>query len=164
MIRTKFNGKSSGETDAEPVTDLAVMPARPWVSKGLSDNQRAFLVAYGETGNITEACKIAGISNGATHLWRKFDATFIAAFAIAKEAAADRLEQEAWRRAVNGTDKPVFYKGTKCGNIRDYSDTLLIFLLKGIRPDKYRETWQGGVGYAGPVEVNVIFRDTSGGN
>ena len=36
-------------------------------------------------------------------------------------------------------NEPVFYHGQVCGTVRKYSDTLLIFLLKGARPDKFRD-------------------------
>lgn len=55
------------------------------------------------------------------------------------------MEQEAFRRAVEGTEKPVFGSmgfrmgSGEIGRVREYSDTLLIFLLKGARPEKYRE-------------------------
>ena len=55
------------------------------------------------------------------------------------------LEEEARRRAYVGFDEPVFGSGghgigtVQVGVIRKYSDTLLIFLLKGIRPGKFRE-------------------------
>ncbi len=50
------------------------------------------------------------------------------------------LESEANRRAVEGVEKPVgWHRGQPGGYVRDYSDTLLIFLLKGLRPEKYQE-------------------------
>lgn len=49
------------------------------------------------------------------------------------------MEAEAFRRGVKGTEKPVFHQGVECGRIREYSDTLLITLLKANRPAKYRE-------------------------
>ena len=55
------------------------------------------------------------------------------------ENAADLLEEEARRRAHDGVDEPVWFQGVQCGTVRKYSDTLLIFLLKGAKPDKYRE-------------------------
>ncbi len=58
----------------------------------------------------------------------------------AEEVAADRLEAEAWRRAVEGVERPVgWYQGKPGGYVKEYSDVLLIFLLKGLRPEKYRE-------------------------
>ncbi len=57
---------------------------------------------------------------------------------MAKECAADLIEAEALRRAVHGTVKPTgWYKGVPGGYIREYSDILAIFLLKGLRPEKY---------------------------
>lgn len=40
------------------------------------------------------------------------------------------LESEAYRRAVEGVDEPVFYKGDECGAVRKYSDKILLVLLK----------------------------------
>ncbi|MBX6773030.1 MAG: hypothetical protein IRY83_14975 [Chloroflexi bacterium] len=54
----------------------------------------------------------------------------------------DALEAEAWRRAVDGVERPVYQNGQRVGAVREYSDTLLIFLLKGGRPQKYRERYE----------------------
>ena len=103
------------------------------------NKKRAFLVAMSEVGNITRAAEIAEIDRGSHYNWIKEDEDYKAAFARAEVMASERLEQEARRRAVEGTLKPVFHKGQECGVIREYSDTLLIFLLKGALPDKYKE-------------------------
>ena len=100
--------------------------------------QIAFLAAYAELGIITAACKIAGCSPDSVSRW-KWEPEFAVSFAGAHEQACDALEAEARRRAVEGTDEPVFYKGAECGNIRKYSDNLLMFILKGARPEKYAE-------------------------
>lgn len=55
------------------------------------------------------------------------------------ELFADRLEAEMARRAIEGTDKPVFYKGEEVGSIREFSDTLAIALARGVRPEKFRD-------------------------
>jgi len=107
--------------------------------KNLKPKQRAFLVAYIETGNITKAARMAHMSRTNHYEWLKESEDYKEAFAQAEEAVADRLEEEAWRRAVEGTVKPVFYKGQQVGGIREYSDTLLIFLLNGMRPEKYKK-------------------------
>ncbi len=49
------------------------------------------------------------------------------------------LEAEARRRAVEGVRKPVYCRGEIVGTVKEYSDTLLIFLMKGARPEKYRD-------------------------
>ena len=51
----------------------------------------------------------------------------------------DAFQEEAHRRAVQGIEKPVYQGGRLVGTVREYSDTLLIFLLKGLRPERYKE-------------------------
>ncbi len=59
---------------------------------------------------------------------------------LAKLQAADVLEAEAHRRAVEGVEEAVgWYKGEAGGTVRKYSDVLLIFLLKSLQPERYRE-------------------------
>jgi len=48
-------------------------------------------------------------------------------------------EEEADRRALDGTKKPVFHKGEICGYIREYSDSLLALQLKAGNPDRYAD-------------------------
>ena len=73
------------------------------------------------------------------HYWWLKKPAYAQAFAEAREEACDALESEARRRAVKGVRRPVYYKGKLIGYIRKYSDTLLIFLMKAARPDKYRD-------------------------
>lgn len=101
--------------------------------------KRAFLVAYAESGNVTLAATAAQIDRATHYKWLAADESYAEAFYEAGEAAADLLEKEARRRAVEGVERPVFHKGEECGRIREYSDHLLMFLLKGVRPEKYRE-------------------------
>src|SRR5258708_1551551 len=94
--------------------------------------------------------------------------SYAAAFADAHEEACDSLEQEARRRATEGVDEPVFYQGKECGTVRRYSDTLLIFLLKGALPSKYKDrveqhiTGKGVLGDLTDEELEAIAR--SGGS
>ena len=54
--------------------------------------------------------------------------------------AGDILEAEAHRRAVEGVEEPVgWYKGQAGGTVRRYSDVLLMFLLKGVLPERYKD-------------------------
>lgn len=99
----------------------------------------AFLAAYALTGNVRAAAEAAQINRSTAYRGRDADAKFAQAWDEATEDAADRLEQEARRRAVLGTEVPVYQGGKLVGTKREFSDTLLIFLLKGIRPEKYRE-------------------------
>ena len=102
--------------------------------------KKAFLAAFRKTGNVRLACEAAEVGRSSHYRWLETDAAYEEAFELAKEDAADILEAEAKRRAIEGVLEPVgFYKGEPGGHVRRYSDTLLIFLLKGLRPEVYRE-------------------------
>ena len=102
----------------------------------------AFLAAYRECGSVSYAARAEKINRCTHYRWLQQYPEYTEAFAEAREEAADVLEQEARRRAVEGVEAPVFYKGEVCGTVKRYSDVLLIFLLKGARPDKYRERYE----------------------
>lgn len=96
------------------------------------------MTALSETASVSRACTRAKIGRRTVYDWRETDADFAKAWDEALDLGSDALEDEAIRRAKDGTLKPVFYEGRKCGTIREYSDTLLIFMLKGRRP-KFRD-------------------------
>jgi len=73
---------------------------------------------------------------------RRTDAAFATAWDEATNLGTKFLEWEAIRRAYHGTLRPVFYKGKQCGSICDYSDQLLMFLLRARNPKMYREKFQ----------------------
>lgn len=99
-----------------------------------------FLAALGDYGNVCKAAKRAGIHRSVAYRERSADGEFSAAWDAAVKLGTDALEDEARRRAVEGTLKPVFQGGKRVGSVREYSDALLIFLLKAHKPDVYRET------------------------
>lgn len=95
------------------------------------------LIAGGST--VFDACAAVGYSYSSAYLYRKADPVFDAAWDDANEAAIQRMEREADRRAIAGVAKPVYYQGVEVGTIQEYSDTLLMFRLKAKRPEAYRE-------------------------
>jgi len=90
-------------------------------------------------GNVSKACAAVNLSRSAAYEWKREDLEFAALWDAAIEETTDALEQEIYRRAHNGTDKPVFYQGEQCGAVREYSDVLAMFILKARKPDKYRD-------------------------
>ena len=100
---------------------------------------------------------MAGIDRGTHYDWLQKDPEYRAQFERAQEVAIQALEDEAVRRAYEGVERPVYQGGEKVGVIREYSDTLLIFLLKGARPQKYRERYDVVV-EAGEGLVRAIER------
>lgn len=100
------------------------------------------------------------MSRQAVHQWLEHDADFSVLYEQAKEHAKDIVRAEIHRRAVEGWDEPVFYKGRATGSIRKFSDTLLIFRAKALMPDEYRERQaieHSGPG-GGPIQNEVEHR------
>ena len=81
-----------------------------------------FLDALMQHGNVSRAARTAKISRMQLYRDRAADPEFAAAWQAAQQTGLDSLEDVANVRA------------------RRDSDTLLIFLLKAHRPEKYRET------------------------
>lgn len=98
-----------------------------------------FLKTLAETANVTRSAEAAGISKLTAYIARDKSPLFRAAWQAALEHAIDTLEEEARRRAVEGWEKPVFYQGRPVGAVREYSDSLLMFLLRVHRPERFRE-------------------------
>lgn len=140
---------------------------------------KGFLAALAQTGNIRQSCEVAGVGRTTVYTLRDEDMSFANEWEQALDESADLLEQEARRRAEQGVRRLKFHNGQLITLPavdadgaplldkdnrpimvpyveHEYSDTLMIFLLKGIRPEKYRErqqvehTGKGG----GPIEID----------
>ena len=108
-----------------------------------TDRARAkFLTILQQSCNVSEAARAANISRTAAYEWKEADPKFSAAWIEAEEIAADKLEREAWRRAVEGVDKPVIHLGVITDTFKEYSDRMLEILLKGHRPNKFKDRVQ----------------------
>ena len=83
--------------------------------------QSVFLSSFSQCGNITQSSGDAGVTRQAVFYAYKRHPDFRALYEEAKEESVERLEQVARKRATES------------------SDNLLIFLLKAMRPDVYRE-------------------------
>lgn len=114
--------------------------------------RKTFLEALSYNGNVTESAKAAGITRACAYIWRDKHPDFAEDWEAAHEEAVDRLEAEAWKRATEGTSKPVYQQGQLVGHIQQYSDTLLIFLMKGHNPERYKDRAQ--VEHMGSIEID----------
>ena len=104
-----------------------------------SDWQQTFLDALADSGHVSDSALIAGVDRSTAYKYYRTDPDFAALWEQAIKASNVVLEDEARRRAVTGVDEPVFQQARQVGSVRKYSDTLLIFLMKGNMPEKYRE-------------------------
>lgn len=57
---------------------------------------------------------------------------------MAIEEGTDRLEDAARERAIDGVQKPVFYRGKVVGTRIVYSDMLLMALLNARRSERFK--------------------------
>ena len=99
-----------------------------------------FIEAYKELWVIGKSAEAVGISRRVVYAWQDNDPDFKAEFDSAQNYVVEQMETEARRRAIEGVEEPVHYLGKRVDTVRKYSDTLLIFLLKGVAPKKYRES------------------------
>jgi hypothetical protein len=87
------------------------------------------------TGRRAEAARHVMVSEATVSNHVKKDLNFRAQLEAAMSFFRDTLVKEAHRRAVDGTEEPVYYKGIKCGSLQRYSDTLLLALMKRHMPE-----------------------------
>ena len=101
--------------------------------------QQAFLKALTETASVIKACHRARVTRSVVYEWRDENKDFAKLWDAALDLASDVLEDEAVRRAHDGWLKPVYQKGRRVGTIREFSDSLLMFMLKARRPKRFRD-------------------------
>jgi hypothetical protein len=135
-------------------------------SRLTSAKRKLFLKAYVASGTIVGAARAVSVSDTLHYDWMK-DPEYAAAFVEAEKQAIAYLEAELFRRVYEGTEEPVVYQGelsyrkdkngkltNKPLTIRRKNDTLLIFALKGKKPDVYRDNFRGEINVTGDMRVN----------
>ena len=125
-------------------------------TKVTPQKKKAFLESLSSCGNVTLAARESGITRQEWYRERADDEKFAATWEGAVQLGVEALEDEARRRAVDGVDEPVFYQGKVSGHVRKYSDTLLIFLLKAHKPEKYRERHEITGRNGGPIQTEDL--------
>lgn len=119
----------------------AVKRARNW--------KPIFIEKLAEHGVVTKAAKLAGVGRTTVFNHRNSDAAFDAACIEAVHEAADMFEMEVIKRAIVGskkirTETVVFPDGrVKTTTIEENakSDLLLMFQLKSMKPERYRDSY-----------------------
>lgn len=116
--------------------------------------QTAFLTQLEATGNITLSCKKSKVPRRTIYDWLEKDEKFKELYDKSVLIGIELLEDEAQRRAYHGTTKPVYQGGKKVGQVQEYSDTLLIFLLKGKKPEVYKDRTE----HSGTIDGTTTLR------
>jgi hypothetical protein len=119
--------------------------------------KRQWLTAVASCGRLYESQRLTGVDRRFHYLWLKKDPDYPAAYEEAKSIACDAAEDEVWRRAFAGRDRPLSFKGKLTGDtIKEYSDLLAMFMLKGARPSKFREDSKIQINLNTPPAVNIV--------
>jgi hypothetical protein len=105
----------------------------------------------------TTARKFAGVTRAQVEQERLVNPLFAEDEECARELTTDLLEEEAIRRAKDGIDKPVYYKGELVDTMKEYSDSLLQFLLKGRRRQVYGDKTE----HLGNSALQISLRDVA---
>ena len=95
-------------------------------NNGNGQGKLKFLKAHEGGATVAEAARCAGIHRSTVYRWREQDPEFAMAWDEARQKLVEDLEMEAYKRAIDGSDR------------------MLIFLLKAYKPDTYNEKTQQG--------------------
>ena len=109
MKETTPPGAAPAAGMQQNATSQSVAKRRRW--------ERKFLTELRRTGNHSAAARVAGIDRTVPYKARQDDPAFAAAYDDALDEACDGLELEARRRAHDGVDVPVIYKGQLSGRL-----------------------------------------------
>lgn len=119
------------------------------------DQQAMYINAIREHGLSASARALAGVSKKQLEFTIEQNADFAEQLEDALEYSADALEREARRRAVDGYEENVYFKGEYVGTQTRYSDALLIHLLKGRRKDVFGDSTKITGDKNAPLQVVV---------
>ncbi len=110
-----------------------------------------------DTADVSQSALHAGYPRRSVYEWRDKEPKFKEKWDAAWELGVDAMEEEARRRGMEGVEKPVYQNGKKVGKVQVYSDTLLMFMLKGRRPDRFRDnsTLEVAAPGGGPLSFTV---------
>jgi hypothetical protein len=118
--------------------------------------KQAYLLLLEKSGLPYKSAKSIGTSGRRMLSECEQDKEFATACEDAMHFFRESVEEEVYRRAVEGVEEPVFYKGSVCGHVTKYSDTMLSLLVKKENPAfgeklKVDTTIHGGVLLTLPV-------------
>ena len=88
--------------------------------------------------SVRRSCKVSGLNRTMVEALKLRVPDFAKAYRDVYEETTDRLEEEGFRRAVDGVQQDVYANGVVVGSKTVYSDTLLALMLQGRRSDVYR--------------------------
>ena len=118
----------------------------------------AFLTHLAAKGSVTYAANRSGIDRRVLYRLKTADEAFGARWDEALQLGVERLQDDAMRRALEGTAQPVWRGGKQVGSVKQFDNRLLQFLLKAHRPETYGDRSRAG---APPLPFDLARRIAS---
>jgi hypothetical protein len=117
----------------------------------LVQRKQTLLAAFAACGCVAAASRATGIARQCHYNWLRSDPDYALEWETVRAEAVGLLEDEAKRRAVDGVRRVKFHQGKpitdpetgKAYVEHEYSDVLLIFLLKSWAPETYGDRRTG---------------------
>ena len=114
--------------------------------------QQSFINGVVSTGTIRGASKATNISTANHYRWLDNDPRYRRVFNRALQSTVIRLEDGLVDRLLNGTEKPVFYKGEQCGTITEFDNSNTLRYLMSVAPERFSK----------PSETNIAVQNNVG--
>jgi hypothetical protein len=130
-------------------------------SPQLRKRAEIFLVQLAEGMSVRKARVIAGLGRSTVYEWKRDHAAFAQAWTDALIEGVEAVEDECHRRAVHGVDRPVYHGGKLVGHVTEYSDALLVMLLRGRAPEKYKHYNEAKVPFRAALPPQAAVEDLS---
>ena len=132
---------------------------KPRVDGWSPQRQRAFIGYLADCGSVRTAAERVGKSMSSAYQLRRSSGggAFAAAWDSAIQQAAHVLVDEAFERAINGSDEPIFDRdGRRIGRKHRQSDALMMFLLRKHFPDRYGDLHRDRPERQAPVSLPPV--------
>lgn len=112
---------------------FAVQKEKKTIVRWSQEREDMFLEVLAQTANVRSALRVAGFSDSNVYRKRSQSAAFRARWAAALREGFVKLETEMLRRALDGTEKPVFHQGKLVATITEYDNRIGLALLSAHR-------------------------------
>lgn len=89
------------------------------------------------SGNVTRAARASSVTRQTVFNLRKASEEFEEKYQEVMSELVDNMEEAAYKRAVDGVQKPVYQGGKRVGTVIEYSDPILKLMLAANLPEKY---------------------------
>ncbi len=132
--------------------------------------QRGFLAALIECGTISGAARASDIHRDTHYGWLDTDPSYRDRFTAAQKQHSELLESEASRRGKDGVRRYLYTRngqpitdprtGEQAYELK-FSDTLLMFRLNALEPEKYRSRHEVSGPGGGPIPMKHDYSGMS---